>query len=140
MILPNTPSLISAGRVEKSGFTYVWAHGYLPCLINNDSGKLSVCDVSSNLPVIMKGGIFDTINDPTVLSALSGVIVIDDYIHISRVRSHQAKPGQSIYEDGMADAMNKSRLARIAGSKALVNRIVEEDQAGKPWAHARRPT
>ena len=28
--------------------------------------------------------------------------------------------------------MNKSRLARIAGSKALVNRIVEEVDAGKP--------
>ena len=88
MILPNTPSLISAGRVEKSGFTYVWAHGYMPCLINNDSGDLIVFDVSSNLPVILKGCIFDTINDPIVLSALSGVVVTDDYIHVARVRSH----------------------------------------------------
>ena len=132
MLLPNSPSLISAGRIGKSGYTYVWAHGYLPCLINNDTGAQIVFDVSSNLPIIMKGGIFDTISDPALLSALSGVLITEDYIHISRVRSHQAKPGQAIYAEGLCDEMSKSRMVRIAGQKALVNRIVEENDVIKP--------
>lgn len=78
-----------------------------------------VFDVSSNLPIIMKGGIFDTIRDPAVLSALSGVLVTDDYIHISRVRSHQAKPGQSLYADGLGDVVSKLRMARTGGQKGV---------------------
>ena len=56
MVLLNTPSFISAGQIEKVGYTYIWAHGFLPCLVNNDSGSLVVFDVCSDQPIMLKGG------------------------------------------------------------------------------------
>ena len=32
MLLPDAPALLSSGALERSGFTSIWAHGYMPCL------------------------------------------------------------------------------------------------------------
>ena len=53
MVLPDTLSLISAGPMENAGYTYIWAHGFLPCLFNNDSGHMEVFDLISHLPIML---------------------------------------------------------------------------------------
>lgn len=61
LLLPNTPGLLSAGMLEQSGFSSVWAHGYLPCLVENKTGNLIVFDICANLPMVIKRGVFDVI-------------------------------------------------------------------------------
>ena len=55
MLLPDTPALLSAGALERSGFTSIWAHGYMPCLVESKSDAIIVSDVSQNLPMIKRG-------------------------------------------------------------------------------------
>ena len=61
LLLPDTPALLSAGALERSGFTSIWAHGYMPCLVEDKSDAIIVFDVSQNLPMIRKVGIFELV-------------------------------------------------------------------------------
>jgi hypothetical protein len=66
-LLPNTPALLSAGTLEKSGYTSIWAHGHLPCLVENLTGKLIVFDVCQNLPMLIQDGVFALVQDQAFL-------------------------------------------------------------------------
>ena len=48
LLLPDSPALLSAGALEEQGFSSYWSHGYLPCLIENDTQNIIVFDVCGN--------------------------------------------------------------------------------------------
>ena len=93
LLLPNTPGLLSPGVLEKSGFSSLWAHGYLPCLIENDIGKLIVFDICANLPMIVKGRVFDIIRQQATLKRLCGVEVINNKITVPCLQRCEDKGG-----------------------------------------------
>ena len=97
LVLPNSPGLLSAGMLEKSGFSSVWAHGYLPCLVENKTGNLIVCDICANLPMVIKGGVSDMIRDQPTLQKLCGVTVEDGEISVPCLQSYEDKEGQIYY-------------------------------------------
>ena len=97
LVLPNSPALLSAGMLEKSGFSSIWAHGYMPCLVENKTGKLIVFDVCANLPMVMKGGVFDLIRDQSSLKKLCGVTVENGKMIAPCIQSYEDKVGQIYY-------------------------------------------
>ena len=72
LILPHTPSLMSARKINEAGFSFYWTHGYLPCLLSTTTNNLLVMDVFGGLPMILEGGEFEKIRGMSTLSKLSG--------------------------------------------------------------------
>ena len=118
VVLPDTPSLLSAGMIEKTGSTSVWAHGCMPCLVDNSTGQIIVLDVKVNHAML-----FDLVNDPQTLQRLSRVLVTEDFIRIPRLRIGDVKEGQ------IATVIEKERIAERKRSSVAPDRamVVMED-------------
>lgn len=94
VVLPNTPSLLSAGLIERAGYS----SSYLPCLVESNTGKVVVFDVCNNIPMILKGGVFETVRDQDTLRSLSGVKIQEDMtIRVDNIRFSKAEGGRIIY-------------------------------------------
>ena len=76
LVLPETPSLMSAGKLQSRGLSFYWNHGFLPCSLSRDTNTLVVFDVCGGLPMIVQGGIYDVIRDPATLLELRGAKII----------------------------------------------------------------
>ena len=110
--MPNSPALLSAGMLEKSGFSSIWAHGYLPCLVENKIGKLIVFDICANLPLAIKGGVFDLIRDQSSLRKLRGVTVENGEIGAPCIQSYEDKVGRIYYGEVKRNATCTQRKRR----------------------------
>lgn len=82
LVLPNTPGLMSAGKLQSKGFSFYWTHGFLPWLVSQDTNTLVVLDVCGNLPMVIQGGVFDLIRDlPTLLELCGAKITSENGKH-----------------------------------------------------------
>ena len=99
LLLPDTPALLSAGALERSGFISIWAHGYMHCLVEDKSDAIIVFDVSQNLPMIRKGGIFELVKDRPTLEKLSGVIIVKGDVMVKRAVKGEEQPGRELYKE-----------------------------------------
>ena len=103
LVLPDTPSLMSAGKLNDAGFSFYWTHGYLPCLLSTTTNKLLVMDVFGGLPMILEGGVFEKIRDIDTLSRLSGAkwIQIDgeDRISFPTKNRINRNEGMNLYQE-----------------------------------------
>lgn len=53
LVLPNTPGLLSVGKLQSKGFSFHWTHGFLPCLVSQNTKTLVVFDVCGGLPMVI---------------------------------------------------------------------------------------
>ena len=72
-IMQSTPAVLSIGkRVCDFGYSFVWIHGKLPCLITPER-RVVPLDVKMNCPYIMKGGAHETTTEREDVAESTGI-------------------------------------------------------------------
>ena len=103
LILPDTPELMSAGKLQGDGFSFFWAHGYLPCLISNKTHAIIAMDVCGGLPMIIQNGVFDKVQNTETILELCGVKMMKEgnkhYACLHMIDIDEDKHGLNKYEE-----------------------------------------